>query len=310
MKHIYFIDPLEKLNTKKDSTMLMGLTSKDIGHESYFLFEKDFFIQNTSEMIFDCYEFSGEIKEDFYVANLQLGEKKQVKLDGNCTLHMRIDPPYDSRYQRYLWMLNFLSEKGVNVANNPIGIMKHNEKLEAYKIEGGFESYVGASLSGAIKFVQALKTDGVEYLILKPLDLFQGIGVEKIHVDQLEERFPKKAKEYHGPVVIQAFEAKVAKGEIRSIFYKAKELGTILKVPKDGEFLANIAQGASFHQVELSSKLVQECETVCKNLMKDGVDLVAFDILGDKISEVNVTCPGLLVEVSHAVGENLAKKLF
>jgi len=207
-------------------------------------------------------------------------------------------------------MLNFLVEKGINVSNNPIGIMKHNEKLEAYKIDNGFESYVGASLSGAKKFVSKLTERGVEFLILKPLDLFQGIGVEKIHVDQLEDRFVKKAKEYQGPVVIQPFEAKVSDGEIRSIFYKSKELGTILKVPKPGEFLANIAQGASFHQVQLSEKLVKDCESVCQKLMEDGVDLVAFDILGDKISEVNVTCPGLLVEVSYAVGENLAKKLF
>ncbi|EQC50561.1 RimK family alpha-L-glutamate ligase [Bacteriovorax sp. DB6_IX] len=311
MAHILFIDPIEKLVVKKDSTMLMALTLKKRGEEVYFLFENDFFIQNTGQLTYQCYEFDGDIEDNFYVSNFSLTQSKSVLMDENITFHMRIDPPYDSRYQRYLWMQQFLEKYGVKVVNNPVGIMKNSEKLEAYKRENSLPSFVGSSLSGATQFVKQLEAEGVSELILKPLDLYQGIGVEKVTIDnQFETIFKKKSDEFQGPVVVQPFDESVTEGEIRSIYYKAQELGTILKTPKAGEFLANIAQGAKYERYEMAQELKDECFEICSDLLKDGVDLVAFDILGGKISEVNVTCPGLLVEVSSAMKENLAEKMF
>ncbi|RZF22448.1 hypothetical protein DAY19_01365 [Halobacteriovorax vibrionivorans] len=311
MKHIFFIDPIEKLVTKKDSTILMALTAQEKGNEVFVLFEDDFYIKNVGQVSFDCYKITGDINENFYIENFQVNEKEKVTLSHEVILHMRIDPPYDSRYQRYLWMLDFLESKtAVQVKNNPIGIMKHNEKLEAYLLENSLESYVGTSLNGVKSFVEKISAQGVRELILKPLDLYQGIGVEKISVNELEAKFKAKCDEFKGPVVVQQFDESVYAGEIRSIFYRAKEIGTILKVPQEGEYLANIAQGAKYSAVDLDPKVKNECEEVCKKLMNDGVDLVAFDILGNRLSEVNVTCPGLMVEVSSAMKRNLVLDLF
>lgn len=312
MIHIFFIDPIEKLVPKKDSSILMALTLKEMGQEVYFLFEDDFFIQNTGKTIFDCYDFEGNILDNFYVSNFEVGKKKEIEMNQNITFHMRIDPPYDSRYQRYLWMQDFLKDSGVKVVNDPHGIMKNSEKLEAYKRKNSLPSFVGSSISGALSFIESLKSDGVEDLIFKPLDLYQGIGVEKIHIDtkNIEEVIKKKIDQYQGPVVIQPFEKSVADGEIRTIYFKGKELGTILKKPKEGEYLANIAQGAQFARYEMTQELKDECREIALKLLEDGVDFIAYDILGGKISEVNVTCPGLLVEVSSAMERNLAKDIF
>ncbi len=312
MKHLFFIDPIEKLVTKKDSTILIALTLQERGEDVYVVFEEDFYIQNASSIKFDCYKITGKINESFYIDDFKLeSESTSVSIDQNTTIHMRIDPPYDSRYQRYLWMLDFLQKQAqVTILNNPIGIMKHNEKLEAYLREASLNSYVGTSLSGALLFVEKLVARGVRELILKPLDLFQGIGVEKIGVDEFKGRFKAKCDEFKGPVVVQEFDQSVYDGEIRAIFYQAKELGTILKVPNKGEYLANIAQGAKYHAVELDDTVRKECEEICQVLLADGVDLVAFDILGGRVSEVNVTCPGLMVEVSSAMKRNLALELF
>ena len=91
-----------------------------------------------------------------------------------------------------------------------------------------------------------------------------------------------------------------------SLYFKQKEIGTILKLPKEGEFLSNIAQGATFRVEPLSAIARARCEAIVKELAGFGVDWVAFDILSDSISEVNITCPGLLVEVSYAMKKNLA----
>jgi len=312
MKHILFIDPIEKLNPKKDSTLMLATTMKKAGMEVYLLFEKDFYLSNKLNPEFQVYDFSSEFYEDgCYLKSFQLGALSLQALTIQDIIHMRIDPPFDTRYLRYLWMLRFYQEQGIRVMNSPDGILKYNEKLHAYAQPSSLASYVGSSVSEFMKFAELMKKEQHLELILKPLDLFQGIGVEKISIDRqdLRAKFESKVLENNGPVVAQPFCKEVTKGEIRSLYFKGIELGSILKIPKDGEFLANIAQGADFHAIELTNSVKDECNRICAELLLDGVDWVAFDIMGEHVSEVNITCPGLLVEVSFAHKKNLASVL-
>lgn len=311
-RHFLFIDPLEKLTLKKDSTALLAHTFKEQGQEVYLLFEKDFFYQNATIPHFRVYDFHSNLEEEnFYLEKFVLSGEKIVQLKEGDVIHMRLDPPFDSRYLRYCWMLKSLQSFGIKVVNDPGGIILHNEKLYAYSHEGAVDSYVGSGVSDFLSFAQKQKENSTEFLILKPLDLYQGIGVQKVSLikDDYKQIFIDKVSEYKGPVVAQTFVPSVEQGEIRAIFYRGHELGSILKVPSKGNFLANIAQGASYHGVELNDKQKGRAQQACADLMNFGVDWVAFDILGDSLSEVNITCPGLLVEVSKAHGKNLALEI-
>jgi glutathione synthase len=310
MRHIIFIDSLTKLNLKKDSSLMLATSFKDSGVEVYLLFEDDFYVANNGELSLKVYNFQSSYEVgSFYLHSFETKDFKYITLNNNDCIHMRIDPPFDTRYLRYLWMLRFYQEKGIRVINSPDGILKFNEKLHAYAQKSSLPSYVGSSLSEFKKFVHKLSPE--REFILKPLDLFQGIGVQKINLDHqdIEEIFLKKVAENNGAIVVQPFNREVTKGEIRSIYFKGAELGSILKVPKPGEFLANIAQGATYHAVELNPSLKKECSEICLDLMKSKVDWVAFDIMGDSVSEINITCPGLLVEVSQAHNKNLANEI-
>ncbi|MBY0415423.1 MAG: hypothetical protein K2Q18_14720 [Bdellovibrionales bacterium] len=311
MRHILFIDPLEKLNPKKDSTLMLATTMKGQGIEVYLLFEKDFYVNNKSKNIMRVYDFEGQFYEDgAYQKSFVLKESKSIELTTKDTIHMRIDPPFDTRYLRYLWMLRYYQVQGIKVVNSPDGILKFNEKLHAYTQKSSLESYVGSSVEGFMNFVDEMKKNHQE-LILKPLDLYQGFGVEKVSISDsnLAFRFEEKVRENNGAIVAQPFCAEVKKGEVRSLYFKGKELGSILKVPKDGEFLANIAQGAAFHAINLTPELKKECDEICAELVSEGVDWVAFDIMGGHVSEINITCPGLLVEVSFAHKKNLGLEI-
>lgn len=309
MTQIFFIDPLEKLSPKKDSSLMLAATMKQMGIDVKILFEDDFYVTNNTNLEFYVFDFVAAFKPDgAYLETFELTSKKIASLRPEDIIHMRIDPPFDTRYLRYLWMLRFIQEKDCKVINSPDGILKFNEKLYAYAQKSALPSYVGSATVGFEKFIANM--DSKEEIILKPLDLYQGMGVEKISLlnkTAATNRFKEKVIENNGPIVAQIYCAEVTKGEIRSLYFRGKELGSILKVPKAGEFLANIAQGAGFHAIELSKKLKQECDDICKELMKEGVDWVAFDILNDHVSEINITCPGLLVEVSYAHKKNLAK---
>lgn len=306
MAHIFFIDPLEKLSIKKDSSLMLAATMKDMGMDVKILFEKDFYVSNNSELTFNLFDFNASLKEDgAYLNSFDITNSKEIAITAKDIIHMRIDPPFDTRYLRYLWMLHFIHDNGIKVINTPDGILKYNEKLHAYSQKSALPSYVGSSSSGFQNFCRSLPVDSE--IILKPLDMYQGIGVEKVSLTNANDRFRVKVLENNGPIVAQIFCPEVKEGEVRSLYFKGKELGSILKIPKEGEFLANIAQGASFHAIELEDNLKLECDQICRHLVSEGVDWVAFDILDNHVSEINITCPGLLVEVSYAHKKNFAK---
>jgi len=291
---------------------MMAATMKARGVEVRLLFEKDFYLSNKMNPEFQVYDFTAEFYEDgCYLKKFELQKSELMTVERDDVIHMRIDPPFDTRYLRYLWMLRFYQEKGIRVVNSPDGILKFNEKLHAYAQPSSLATYVGSSVDEFLKFADLMKKENHQELILKPLDLYQGIGVEKINIlrSDLKEKFQSKVSENNGPVVAQPFCKDVVNGEIRALYFKGIELGSILKIPKSGEFLANIAQGAAFHPIQLSPKVKDECNRICNELLRDGVDFVAFDIMGDHVSEINITCPGLLVEVSFAHKKNLAEQV-
>ena len=314
--HILFLDPLEKLSLKKDSTLQLALTLKERGSQVYLLFEEDFFFQNKGQGRLKVYDFEGQFEEDgCYLKSFLQKESHTLKITPEMILHMRIDPPLDSRYLRYLWMLRALKEKfGVRVINDPVAIAAHNEKMVCYEGEDSVATYVGSSQESFLSFYRELKEQS-DYsgLILKPLDLFQGIGVEKIDSTIEEEEvlglFKKKLQTYEGPVVAQPFLKAVYSGEIRALYFNGKEIGSIIKTPPEGQFLANIAQGAKFEAVTLEEEVAKKCREMSLEFAQKGVPWIAYDILGSSIQEANLTCPGLLVEVSKAHKRNLAETI-
>ncbi len=314
--HVLFIDPLEKLSPKKDSSLQLALALKESGRAVYLLFEEDFFFGNHEAPTWRVFDFKGSFEKDSaYLKEFELSDQKSLKIGPHCVFHMRIDPPFDTRYLRYLWMQRALKEKwGLKILNDPEGIAIHNEKMVSYELDSALDTYVGSSVSGFKDYYKDLSSqDDFSGLILKPLDLFQGIGVEKLEastsIEEAAEVFNKRRQEYGGAVVAQPFMKVVYEGELRSLYFDGKELGTIIKVPPEGEFLANIARGAKYHGVELEPEVRARCEKMSREFSQKGVPWLAFDILGGVIQEANLTCPGLLVEVSQGVGKNLAFEL-
>lgn len=309
MRHILYIDPLEKLNTKKDSTLMLAVTMEQRGIDCVLLFEKDLSWGNQGSVL-RVHRFKGELN-GAYLASFELTTQESISPKKDDILHMRLDPPFDGRYLRYLWILDQWENRGVRILNRPRGIMQFNEKLLAYEQTGAVNSWVGEDVQGFETFCETLRAQGTQDIVLKPLDLYSGIGVEKWAMNDLglSQRFRDKARDLGGPIVAQAFMPEVHQGEIRALYFAGKHLGSILKKPKAGEFISNIAQGAAFEPIELNPTIQKKCEAICARLSKEGVEWVAFDILGETPTEVNITCPGLLVEVSHAHNKNLASVL-
>ena len=314
MAHIFFIDPLEKLTIKKDSSLILALALQQAGEDVRFLFEKDFHYSNKNqEILSNLFSFNGDWERDgFHLKRLDIEKEERRPFCSKDTLHMRLEPPFNKRYLSYLWMLQGIQKKtGMAVINSPEGLLLYNEKLFAYQLDGTIDSFVGSTAEEFSSFAEQLRERGFEEIVLKPLELYQGEGVEKLSLGnpQLVDHFLQKAVQSAGPIVAQPFIPDIYTGEIRSVFFCGRELGNLLKVPPEGEFLSTVSRGAHCHPVQLSSKQYSICEQTALYLQKQGVHWIAFDILGDSIQEVNITCPGLLPEISQATGKPLVETM-
>jgi glutathione synthase len=307
MKHLFLIDPIEKLTVKKDSSLFWAITLQKMGHEVYLFFRKDLYVTNLDHTPeFEVTEFEGKLEASLYVDHISLLGKTKVTLHPKDILHMRIDPPFNDQYLHTLWLLHYWENRGQKITNSPKGIFLNQEKLTAYqKGRMAIPSYVGQMGKSAMTFLEEIKSQGYKEFILKPLNSFSGIGVFKFSLLDNFSEFPQFKKNMDEIFVLQPFLSSIYQGEIRTIYWKGSEIGTILKKPKPGSFLANVAQGGNFELCKLDPVAKKSCDEVALELAKDGVDLIAYDVLDGKISEINITCPGLLVEVSHALGRNL-----
>ena len=318
IKHILLIDELDKLNIKKDSSLMMAMTLKEMGYSTYLLFSKDFYIENDEVFCWNVYDFEGHFfQNNYYIDHFKVNEKIRVSIDQSTIVHFRPDPPFDLNYLKILWMLTTLENRGIKVINSPKGILCYNEKLTAYESGQSLSTYVGKNFDSFIVFSKKLSNKEHEEIIIKPLNSFQGQDVHKYHISHfLDEKnnkglceFEHLVKKLEGDLLVQPFANEIYKGEIRTIFYRGQEIGTILKTPSPGNYLANIVQGANFISYQLTTDQRNSCENISKRMFQEGIDLVAFDLIDHFISEINITCPGLLVETSVALNENLAQKI-
>ncbi len=263
-------------------------------------------------MSLETYDFKGNWNEEtFFIEMFVLQEKRRIQLDRAWAVHMRLDPPFDSRYLRYLWMLTALEKQcSVKVINAPVGVLTHNEKLCIIDRKDSPATFVGSNWEGFLQFCRRQMNEGYNELVVRPVDLYQGIGVDKISLRErekvLQAFFRRKIQDCQGLLIAVPFLDDIYKGEVRSIFFRERELGSIIKIPAKGKFLANVAQGASFSRCQLTQKQKKACEEISRELAGAGIEWVAFDFIGEYVSEANITCPGLLVEVSSAVQRNLA----
>ncbi len=313
MKHLFLIDSPENLVISKDSSLLWALSLKERGEYVRLLFRENLTISTLYAELEVC-DFFGSIGNGtiFFIENFALdgppGER--IRLGPECIIYMRLDPPIDLEYLEALWKLEFLRSRfKVRVSNHPVALAGMNEKLLAFALaKRPLPSYIGPPGRERDRFIKDLIAKGVKDFIAKPLDLFQGRGVRRFS----SKEYLAGKIESEGGLIYQPFYQDIFQGEVRALFFQGEFRGAILKRPAPGGFLTNIAQGGSYEAIDLKTddpKIFQECEVVAQSLLEDGIDLIAFDVMGDALSEANITCPGLLVEMSNAFKRNLCQEL-
>ena len=286
------MDPIEKIDIDKDTTFVLMLEAQKRGHELYYMELDDLSIRGTAP------------EGNFRRVNVaradphhKFGAAASKPLSWFDVILMRKDPPFDMKFFFATQLLSLVDERKCLVVNHPRGLREANEKLYALNFRAVIPETLVSSNMERLK--QFMKGQGGE-MIIKPLDGCGGSGVFYLNrkdrnTNALLETATDNGKK---PIMAQRYIPEVRKGDKRIIVLDGEPLGAILRVPREDETRSNIHVGGRVVKTDLTARDREICRTMAPSLKKLGLYLVGLDVIGDYLTEVNVTSPTGIQEIN------------
>ncbi len=300
LKMAFIMDPVELINTEKDTTFVLMLEAQARGHEVWYLKLRDLFVKE-NKAFGNATSITLERSESFY----KLGKSHTYELEDFDVVWMRKDPPVNNDFLYATYILSLLDVNKTKVLNNPTGIRESNEKL--YSLF--FPEIIPTSI--VTKNINQLLDFLSEYggeMVVKPLDGHGGEGIFYVregdrNTNVILESITKFGTEY---IIAQEFIKEVSEGDKRIIVLNGKPLGAVLRVPKPGgEFRSNFHSGGSPAKSDLTKRDIEICKVLAPRFRKDGLYFVGLDVIGGYVTEINTTSPTGVQEINRLNGVKL-----
>lgn len=217
-------------------------------------------------------------------------------------LFLRKDPPFDMPYLKHLYLLQKL-EGRVFMINKPSAILRHNEKLAALDFPFAPKTFVGAKTKEILKWGRKFS----QGIVVKPLNQGGGRGIHWIKRSAVSDQrsvqiIRKMTASGMEPIIAQEYLPAAKKGDKRILLWNGRVLGVFLRVPRPGEFRANLHQGGRFVATTLTPRDRKIAEKVGQWAKKEGLYFVGLDVIGKHLTEINVTSPMGIREVNTLYG--------
>ncbi|AVT46987.1 glutathione synthase [Shewanella sp. SP2S2-4] len=289
------MDPISEINIKKDSSFAMLMAAQDRGYQLFYMEMADLAMVNGVAMA---------NMRPLTVINdaskwYELGESQDTPMSELDVILMRKDPPFDTEFIYATYMLERAEEQGVLIVNKPQSLRDANEKLfTAWFSEFTPETIVTRDAKRIRAFHQA-KGD----IILKPLDGMGGTSIFRVKQDDpnlgvIIETLTSYGQQY---AMAQAFIPEITKGDKRILVVDGEPVPYALaRIPMKGETRGNLAAGGSGVAQPLSDSDWAIARAIGPELKKRGLIFVGLDVIGDKLTEINVTSPTCIREIQAA----------
>lgn len=303
MKLAFVMDPISKISYKKDSTLAMMIEAQQSEHEIYYVEPNDLYFDMEipsciTSSISVQYEASGWFQKDTpFVTGLDFFD----------VILMRQDPPFDMNYVNNTYILEAALNLGVKVFNNPAALRDDNEKLSILRYPNLItQTIVSSSKSIIEKFI-----NNHNEVVIKPLGLMGGQGIERIKLgDKNLDNLLNKISEKQEKMMIQKFIPEVFEGDKRVLLIDGEDCGfAVSRIPQGDDFRGNLAAGGKAEVVELNERDKEIIQSIKPDLEKKGIMIAGIDILGNYLTEINITSPTCFRELMDIKEINLAKKL-
>ena len=299
------MDPIGEIKTYKDSTFAMLLEAQRRGHMLYYMEPRDIFAE-------DGRVFAGmqqlEVRDnttDWF--NLASADRKP--LDELDIVLMRRDPPFDMDYIYTTYMLELAEMAGTLVINQPQSLRDANEK---FFINNFPQCCVPMLISSSSNLIREFVSQHGR-CVVKPLDGMGGESVFQVSDTDLNLNVILETITRHDsrPVMAQRYIDEISEGDKRILIVNGEPVPYALaRYAGKGDFRGNLAKGGSSKGVPLSERDLWICAQVAPELKKRGILFAGLDVIGDWLSEVNVTSPTCIRELDKEFGLNIAGQLF
>ena len=296
------MDPFSKLNLKTDTTISLIKSGVRLGIEIWVADPRDLSFKKNK-----VFTLARNITNE----NLKSGLKKEVFLGNFDLFFIRQDPPFDMNYisNCYLLELHKKNNKKPYFINDPAGIKNFTEKIfPLYFYDLMPETVITSDIPNFKKF---LKEHTI--VVVKPLYLKGGEGITKITHSSGPKNvstFKKILKNYGAPVVVQKFIDKVKFGDKRVILLDGNPCGVVNRIPKEGQFKANLHLGGVAEKSFLTKKEKQICVKLKPVLKKNKMFLVGIDLIDGRLTEINVTSPTGINQINQLNNTDLLAKIW
>lgn len=300
------MDPLSSINTKKDSSFAMLLEAQQRGYEIHYMEMADLFIENNQAM---AYTQSLHLQDNSSNWFQFIGQSKTTRqLSDLDVILMRKDPPFDMEYIYATYMLELAEQAGTLIVNKPGSLRNANEKLFTHQ----FPDCTVPTLVSRNKhqFKQFLTQN--KDIIVKPLGGMGGHSIFRIKEDDHNFNVILETMTDHGKhfIMAQRFIPEITRGDKRILLINGKPVDYALaRIPPEGETRGNLAAGGSGVGVPLSKRDYWLCEQVAPRLKAMGLLFVGMDVIGDYITEINVTSPTCIRELDSLYDLNISALL-
>ena len=286
MKIGVVMDPIESINFKKDSTLAMMLEAQSREHQLFYMTPDSLYINERGAFA---------IAKTLHVKNDPTGwfdfkQEKQIKLSELDVILMRQDPPFNSNYIYNTYVLESAEKEGVLVVNKPSSLRDCNEKVFATEFPECCTPFLVTSDPNLLKSFIEDHGDTV----IKPLDGMGGSSIFRLRYSDpnLNVILETITKSFSTKVMIQTYIPEITDGDKRILLINGAPMNAaVARVPARGELRGNLAAGASAVARSLTEKDLWICKQVGPKLKDLGLVLVGLDIIGDYLTEINVTSP-------------------
>lgn len=290
-------DPAHQLKVAMDTTLLVARECNRRGHQVYYATPQSLFLTVEGPKArwrrFDYGLDDGKAPGDC------LGETTVVDTSAFDAVFMRQDPPVSEHYISVTQMLDFSKTP---VINNPTDVRSFNEKISVLYLPDYCPKSLVAIDPDSIKEFVARFPLGC---VLKPLNLYSGHGVVRLQASDpnMGELIETGTEGFTKYVIIQEFVPEVANGDKRFFLVEGKLMGRMNRVPQPGEWRSNIHLGAQPKPFTPSSRDEAIIEAVAGLLARYDLPVVCIDVIGDYLTEINVTSPSGIPEINRIYGE-------
>ena len=298
MQILFVADPLNTFNTKKDSTFVMMREARRRGHTVFATEPKDISWQVGSKVMVQvrALHLTGELGNWYE----EVGVAQQALADFDAVL-MRKDPPFDSEFFYTTHMLSQAEREGAKVFNSPAALRDHPEKMAVME----FPEVLGPTL--ITRNPQDIRAFHAQHkdIILKPLDGMGGMGIFRVGSDGMNLGSIIETLNQNGStsVMVQKFLPAIAQGDKRILIIAGEPVPFCLaRIPQGGEVRGNLAVGGKGVAQPLSESDRAIAEKLGPILVERGLLLVGLDVIGDKVTEINVTSPTCFQEIQQQTG--------